>query len=175
MGQRAYITMSKKLLIIRHAHAEDYAKSGKDIDRMLTPKGENSAVEMANELLQEDIKIDLMTTSPASRAKRTAELFAQELAYPIEKIVSIEGIYEANLYNLLGIINRIDEQFDTVVIFGHNPAFTYLADYLGDKPIDGLPKAGMILLDFGQRTWANVGQASGKTIWLKSPKGADFW
>ncbi len=162
--------MSKKLLIVRHAHAEDYAKTGKDFDRPLTPKGENAALEMANTLPTDLLKPDLIVSSPALRARRTAEIFAQALAYPAEQIAWTEGIYEANLYTLVSIINRFEEKNNTVFIFGHNPAFTYLADYLGDTPIDGLPKAGMVLIDFGDMAWASVGQASGKTQWTRSPK-----
>lgn len=167
--------MPKKLLIVRHAHAEEYAESGKDFDRKLTQKGISMAQEMATVLSQEHLNFDLICSSPASRAKHTAELFAQQLAYPIDKISFMQGIYEANLYSLVALINRFDEAKDTIAIFGHNPAFTYLADYLGDTPIDGLPKAGMVLIDFGQNTWASISQASGKTIWSKNPKNPDFW
>lgn len=165
-----YPNMTKKLLIVRHAHAEDYASSGKDFDRVLTSKGEASAVEMAKTLAQTGCSPQLLCSSPALRAKKTAELFAETFAYPVAKINFIDNIYEAGLYNLMGIINRFDNALDTIAIFGHNPAFTYLADYVGNQPIDGLPKAGMVLVHFEATDWASITQGSGTTQWLRSPK-----
>ncbi len=162
--------MPKKLLIVRHAHAEDYPASGLDFDRKLLPKGEDYAIEMAGEVLKTDFRPEMLYSSPALRAKRTAELFAQQLACPVADIIYIDGIYEAGLYNLTGIINRFSNTVDSIVIVGHNPAFTYLADYLGNKPVDGLPKAGMVLIHFEATDWASLTQGSGVTQWLKSPK-----
>jgi phosphohistidine phosphatase len=162
--------MAKKLLIMRHAHAEDYAESGRDFDRQLTSKGESQVTEMAKQLLLTDFRPQGIYSSPALRAKKTAEIWASHLAYPTEKIQFVEGIYEANLYNLVGIINRFDNQFESVAVFGHNPAFTYLADYLGNQPIDGLAKAGMVLIHFENMDWASITQGSGITQWIKTPK-----
>ena len=162
--------MPKKLLIVRHAHAEDRAISGRDFDRLLTEKGEAQAVEMVKILSQTDFRPALFYSSPAPRAKRTAELFAEGLAYPTDRIQFVEGIYEASLYNLVSIVNRFDNQADAIVMFGHNPAFTYLADYLGNQPIDGLAKAGMVLIHFENEDWASISQGDGATQWVRSPK-----
>jgi len=162
--------MLKRLLIVRHAHAEDIAESGEDFDRLLLPKGEVCAQDMSNWLSEAHISLDALYSSPALRAKKTAEIFAQTLAYPIGKINFIEAIYEAGLYNLLAIINRFPNNDNAVAIFGHNPSLTYLADYLGNQPIDTLPKGGMILITFETADWATVGQASGITHWLQSHK-----
>ena len=162
--------MSKKILIIRHATAEDYASTGQDFDRELTTKGIKQSEEMSKVLRDLNISPQKIYTSPAPRAKNTAQIFAKNLGYSHENIIENQDAYEASVEHLLEIVDNFDEQADTVALFGHNPGLAYLAGYLGSQAISSLPKAGIILITFSNLSWKGLKPKDGKTEWVKSPK-----
>ena len=55
-----------------------------------------------------------------------------------------------------------------VMIFGHNFAFTNIANALGDNYIDNLPTAGLVVLEFETDSWSNLGE--GRTLKIIIPK-----
>ena len=66
---------SKTLLIIRHAKSSWDIGTLTDFERPLNERGKRDAPEMAARLKKRNIKIDAFVSSPAKRAKKTAELF----------------------------------------------------------------------------------------------------
>ncbi|MBP8245140.1 MAG: histidine phosphatase family protein, partial [Chitinophagaceae bacterium] len=73
----------KKLILVRHAKS-DWGNPGlDDIDRPLNERGKKDAPAMASRLLDKGVKIDLIVSSPAKRAAKTARFFAE--AYDIKK------------------------------------------------------------------------------------------
>ena len=78
---------SKTLLIIRHAKSSwDAAGTLTDFERPLNERGKKDAPEMAARLKKRNIKVDAFISSPAKRAKKTAELFCAALHHPSESI-----------------------------------------------------------------------------------------
>ena len=68
----------KTLLIIRHAKSSWDDFSIKDFDRPLNERGKKDAPMMAKRLLKKNISIDTFISSPAKRARKTAEAFVKE-------------------------------------------------------------------------------------------------
>ncbi len=125
----------KKLFLIRHAKSswEDHLLS--DHDRPLSDKGKADAPKVANILKSKYVLPDLVISSSARRALKTAKIFSSTLNYSTEKIEINTSIYEATTQQLINVVNKIDDKYETVLIFGHNPGFTVLANFLGDKSI----------------------------------------
>ena len=73
----------KQLLLIRHAKSSWDDFSINDFDRPLNERGKKDAPVMAKRLLDKGIAIDAFISSPAKRAKKTAEIIAKE--YKAEK------------------------------------------------------------------------------------------
>jgi phosphohistidine phosphatase len=75
-----------RLLIIRHAIAEDpeaFAASGHhDSERPLTKEGKKKMVKVAEGLCTVASRLDLLLTSPFTRAVQTAEIVAEVLELP---------------------------------------------------------------------------------------------
>ena len=95
----------KKLLIIRHGKS-DWSKPGLgDFDRTLNERGLRNAPEMARRLAERIEVPQAVVSSPAVRAKSTAELFCDEWGYPASAILFKEEIYEARPSTLLKVIN----------------------------------------------------------------------
>jgi phosphohistidine phosphatase len=162
--------MPKHLWIIRHAKAKDIEFGEADFDRKLSKRGKEDAEEMANELKKKGILPDKIYVSPAKRTRKTAEIMAEVLNYSEDNLVEIAGIYEASQQTLLKIINSFDDDANQVLLIGHNPGLTLVADYLSDKDIDFLPTCGVAYIQFDFDSWQLVSRNTGKLQWLKSPK-----
>ncbi|MEX2380592.1 MAG: histidine phosphatase family protein, partial [Vicingaceae bacterium] len=133
---------NKKLYIIRHAKSAWNSPTLKDFDRPLNDRGLNDAPSMGRRLSERKILPDLIIASEANRAQTTARLIAKELNYPESDIQFTKDIYHASIKKMIQIINQIDNQYNTVFLFGHNPTFTELAEYLTDEAYGTLPTCG---------------------------------
>ncbi len=164
--------MSKALYIIRHAKS-DWGFELKDFDRPLSARGFKDAPAMANRLHALTPEIDCLISSPAKRAITTAQIFADVLHIPIKDIQTRESIYEAGVESLLGVVNAIDDAYATVALFGHNPGFTMLTNYLGNANIFNIPTCGIVRLQFPHAdSWAEVSGGTGETLNFMYPKDA---
>jgi len=161
----------KQLLLVRHGKSDWGNASLKDFDRPLNKRGKENAPEMAERLIKKGFKFDLIVSSPAKRAKTTAKFFAE--AYQTESIHYEEAIYEANTTTLLKVVNALDDAADTIIMFGHNPGFTDLANELSDADIYNIPTAGMVLMSFPYDTWKMVSRGTGELVFFDYPKNSD--
>ncbi|WP_316832010.1 histidine phosphatase family protein [Pedobacter aquatilis] len=163
--------MAKQLLLIRHGKSDWGNIDLKDFDRPLNKRGKENAPKMAERLVNRAFKFDLIVSSPAKRAKSTAKYFAE--AYQFEDIRYEEAIYEANTTTLLKVVNDLDDSADTVIMFGHNPGFTDLANELSDADIYNIPTAGMVLMSFPFESWKMVSRGTGDLVFFDYPKNSD--
>ncbi|MDQ1142289.1 SixA phosphatase family protein [Pedobacter agri] len=163
--------MAKQLLLVRHGKSDWGNLDLKDFDRPLNKRGKENAPEMAERLVQRGFKFDLIVSSPAKRAKSTANFFAE--AYQVDDIRYEESIYEANTTALLKVINGLDDSADTVIMFGHNPGFTDLANELSDADIYNIPTAGMVFMSFPFDSWKMVSRGTGELVFFDYPKNSD--
>jgi len=163
--------MAKQLLLVRHGKSDWGNTDLKDFDRPLNKRGKENAPEMAERLIKRRFYFDLMVSSPAKRAKSTAKFFAE--AFKIDEIHYEESIYEANTNVLLKVVNSLDDNADTVIMFGHNPGFTDLANELSDADIYNIPTAGMVLLSFPFDSWKMVSKGTGDFVFFDYPKNSD--
>lgn len=162
--------MSKSLYLVRHAKSDWSIPGRKDFDRDLNTRGINDAPKMGGKLAELGVSPGLIISSPAVRAKATAEYIAEQLGYDTEKIDFNEEIYEASLRTMLSIINNSDEQCNSIMMFGHNPGVTYLAEYLTKENLGDIPTCGVVAIEFETETWKEVSGDTGKLKWFIYPK-----
>lgn len=158
----------KKLWLIRHAKAgwEDFLLP--DHDRPLSDQGIAAAKLMGHRLLEKQVLPDLIVHSTAARTTATAKLIATELGLP-DKMVSDSRIYEAGIAALLAVIHGLDDAAEHVMLVGHNPGFSMLANHLqGATFIDNMPTCATVLLEFDVASWALV--ESGELLDYDYPK-----
>jgi phosphohistidine phosphatase len=135
----------KTLFLIRHAKSSWAAVGLRDFDRTLELRGHNDAPRMAKYLKNLGFKPDLIVTSPAMRARTTAEYFAREFNISTESIDNQQDIYEADERTIAHIIHELPESANTVLMFGHNPTFTYIADSYSKKHrFENIPTCGIV-------------------------------
>ena len=126
---------------------------------------------MAKKIKKDGYFPDLLISSTANRALETAHLFAKGLKYPLEKILVKDSLYnEMSEEALLYIIHQVDDRYDSVMLFGHNPVFTDLASLLIKDFHEDIPKSGIVGIEFSQSEWKAVKPLSGKLILFEYPK-----
>jgi phosphohistidine phosphatase len=163
----------KKIIFVRHGKAEDPAADFPDFERSLTSKGKNISRLMAIKLKETENSLGIIVTSPAFRAIETALVFAGVYAIPPEKIIINSNLYfNIDQNSFMGIIESMEEDVDTITLFGHNPSFTELPELFGKKSPDILPKSGVICLSFNTKTWPGVSRATANTDYFLTPKKA---
>jgi phosphohistidine phosphatase len=160
--------MAKQLLLIRHAEAETPYIGQRDFDRELTSHGIITASGTGKKLKEIGFKPDFMLGSGANRARNTTMLLAEQLDYNIDDILSVDELYNCNLSILLEYVNKINNQFQHVIIVNHNPNITYLVEYLTGADLSmGMNPIGIANITFDLEDWKMVKQHSGKLLWYK--------
>ncbi|MBT8379033.1 MAG: histidine phosphatase family protein [Ignavibacteria bacterium] len=159
----------KTLYLVRHAKSSWKDSSLDDIERPLNKRGKRDAPFMGELLSEKGIKPNVMFSSPAKRASKTAQAIAEQIGYPKNDIIFDEAIYEASSRELVDFIKKIDDQYNSVMIFGHNPGFTMLNNFLSKEYIDNLPTCGVIALEFNS-SWKDIDKNSAKVLFFDYPK-----
>jgi len=158
----------KTLYFIRHAKSS-WEFDVSDDKRPLNEKGLHDAGLIGKELKEKITKkLDRILCSPAERAYTTAQIVLDHMDIK-EDLFSVEP----RLYDFAGglvteVIQECDDDINTLMIFGHNHAFTYLANQYGDLVIDNIPTAGVVAIEFDVAQWGNI--TKGKTIFTLYPK-----
>lgn len=162
--------MPKQLLIVRHAKAVEFTGEGSDFERTLRKKGLHQSQLMGEQLAALGFKADKVYASPAARTKETAALLSQAIGYQVEDIIYDHFIYEADILTLLNVVNKFEANAEKIMIVGHNPSITFLADYLCGSSIGFMPTAGMSLAQLTVDNWAEASENTAELLWFKTPK-----
>lgn len=160
----------KTLYLNRHAKSNWENKAISDFARPLNQRGKNDAPFMGKLLRDKVTKPDLIITSPAVRAKATAYTIADYFGIEQENILENEIIYEASVTDLLNFIKQQPNEKEIVMLFGHNPTFTRLANFLTDSYIDNIPTCGFVKIDLEINIWSETAEAKGKLLLFEYPK-----
>jgi phosphohistidine phosphatase len=156
-----------QLLIIRHAIAEEreeFAATGRDdSERPLTKEGRDKMRRGLAGIRRMVPHIDLLASSPFTRARETAELVGE--AYAIDEIKSVDALIpDGALPDVQSWLQRRSSA-KVVAIVGHEPQLGELVTWLMSGLREGrveMKKGGAALLDFeGQ-----PGPAVGVLQWL---------
>ena len=160
----------KTLIMVRHAKSS-WAEPGlSDFNRPLNDRGKKDGPNMARRLKKKSITIDLFMSSPAKRAKRTAELFADELEYPQDKILLIPELYEASVVDFNKVISTTPDSVNTIILFSHNPGITAFANTLSNAKIDNMPTCAVFAITMGSDKWLDFAKEEKKFLFFDYPK-----
>lgn len=144
----------KTLLLIRHAKSSWDDAAVADVDRPLNDRGRRDAPAMAKRLIKAGISIDRFVSSPARRARQTAELFAHEFDVKEKKIRFVPQLYQATQPAFEAVIDGLDNDDDTVAIFSHNPGITEFVNTLTSAVrIDNMPTCAVFVVKSETKHW----------------------
>ncbi len=159
----------KTLFLVRHAKSSRDEAGLPDRQRPLAERGRHDAPEMGKRLAARPVHPDLILCSPARRALETAQIIARKLDYKSADIVVVERLYAAQANELLTLIHSLDDEFERVMLFGHNPALEELAYHLS-KTITRMPTCAVVDFDFEAESWSKADTATVARVGLDYPK-----
>ena len=161
----------KRLLLGRHAKSSWKDGELPDFDRPLNKRGRENGPEMGKRLVKLGVRPDLVMSSPARRALDTARLLADTFGIPKKKIQIERDLYDSYPAKLLQIIQGLDSGLATVLLVGHNPEITILANILvAGLGLDNIPTGGIVALDFPVDAWQAVDEESGILAFFEYPR-----
>ncbi len=153
----------KNIILIRHGKS-NWETPLKDIDRSLDRKGISDAHKVALDCIPFLPSTFIIWSSIAKRASETALIFAQNISYPIDSIVFKEKLYTFDVSQLEKVIKLCNNDYESVILFGHNSAITNFVNKFGDIFIDNVPTSGFISLEFDTDSWEKISDGKIKKI-----------
>ena len=160
----------KQVVIVRHAKSVPYGYED-DFNRTLTERGEEDAAKISMVLKQRGIKVDIMVSSPAKRALKTAHIFAENLGFDKSKITEVKDMYDGMITSeFLKLIHELHESAEIVFFFGHNPDFQYFVDNLLKDLGSDMPTCSTVGIDFDVARWDDVEARKGEKAFHYIPR-----
>lgn len=162
--------MPKTLFIVRHAKSSWDDAGLDDRRRPLNDRGREEAPKMGKHLAGYKLRPELITSSPAVRALKTAEKIAKELGFRKSDVAVDEAIYTFNGGSLTDVVRGFDDKYDSIMLVGHNPAVTELVNYLTNSQIDNVPTCGVALIELNTGRWKDIAKGKGSLLEFDYPK-----
>ncbi len=161
----------KTLYLVRHAKSSWKFPELADFDRPLNQRGQRDAPQMGDRLRQQEITPDLILCSPAQRTRQTVQAIAQALAYDASHIRYEPTLYHATHLASLALLPSVSDQVRTLMMVGHNPGLTDLANCLTSHHIDNVVTAGVVAIRFAVPSWSKIQRnQQGEFLWYDYPK-----
>ena len=164
-----------RLLIVRHAKAATARPGGGDHSRPLAPAGLAQLPALAAAVVaaladrapggSDPGRLALVLCSTAARARETvAGMMQAEPTLAAARVKVKRGLYLADVDHLLNVVRGLPDDAEIAMICGHNPglhelALTLLGDAADEQLRQGLPTAGLAVVDF-PKSWGSIGRAS---------------
>jgi phosphohistidine phosphatase len=82
----------------------------------------------------------------------------------------LPALYDASTMELIIVIKGIDVNIKNVLLVGHNPGLTELANYLSGNPIDNIPTCGVVEFFYKRKTWQEIELGSCEMGFFEYPK-----
>jgi phosphohistidine phosphatase len=167
----------KRLFLLRHAKSSHHGEV-RDAARPLAPGGIWAGEAIAERCAKKLSKVDLVLCSSAIRTHETLRLLERHLP-PSCKIMLDDGLYLADRRTLENALRRVDDGADSVLVVGHEPGLSDLADSLcGDEGrpkarrrlAKGFKTASLVTVDLVIERWADLGWGTGSLREMIRPK-----
>jgi phosphohistidine phosphatase len=168
----------KTLLLLRHAKSAWSDPRLDDHDRPLNGRGERAAKAMADHIVRQGPRPDLILCSTAMRTRQTLAPLVKRLEGPVPPIALENGLYLASEDALLGRLQAVADDVPTVLLIGHNDGIGQLAaDLAGDGPSEALaslrakyPTGALAVLRAPDGPWSDLKLGSATLLEFVRPR-----
>ncbi len=161
----------KTLLVVRHAKSSWDIGTLNDFERPLNDRGKKDAPMMAKRLIDRKVAIDQFVSSPAKRAKKTAEIFCEAYGKKEDDIQFITMLYHAGAAVFYEVVENLDDSFNTVAVISHNPGITEFVNNLTDAVnISNIPTCGVFAISVHAKKWSGFSKAKKGFLFFDYPK-----
>ncbi|MEG3619228.1 NUDIX domain-containing protein [Magnetovibrio sp. PR-2] len=165
--------MTREVLLLRHAKAHKHTDAG-DKQRELKDKGKRNAQRIGVWLAKNDKVPDCIISSPAIRAKRTAEKACKTAGLNADIILFDKRLYNAELKDVMSILKDAPKSARRVMLVGHNPSLEQTLVHLSQTPPprnekDGFLTKGTLAILETDETWKKIQKHTFKFVDVIEP------
>ena len=133
------------LYLMRHAKSDWHSAARSDFERPLNQRGTKDAVRMGQWLDANDLRPEVLLSSPAQRARQTALAVAESLGVNDNEVLFNKDLYLADRATLLNVLHTVPSTTDSVLLVAHNPGLDDLVDWLAPEPPPLLSDSGKLM------------------------------
>jgi len=159
----------KNLLILRHAKSAYPPDVTDDFDRPLNGRGKKDAPRIARLLCAFGPTPERIVSSPALRARETAEAVVAGLGAAAELLSFDERLYLASTDVLNQVAGELPDALSSVLIVAHNPGMEQWIGRLCGGNVR-MPTAGLAAIELPISRWIDVERVRGQLQWLVIPR-----
>ena len=178
------VFLMKYLTIIRHAKSSWEQPGLADHDRQLNERGRKAAPAVGAFLHKTYFgggdspplipKPDRLVSSTALRALSTAQIMREVMILPTESLILDYRLYLAQAGQLLNVVRDLDESWQHVVLFGHNPGMHEFAErLLARAHVAKMPTCSSVLIALPTEYWGLAEWSTAQLIGHITPKSLE--
>jgi phosphohistidine phosphatase len=139
-----------------------------DFDRGLNKRGRKNAPMMAQRLKNKSVMPDIILSSSAKRAKKTAKIIADGIGFS-KKIKFDDELYDVLPNELHKKLRAIKNKHNTAFLIGHNPELNMIAEDFIDFN-QNIVTCGILEIEFDCDSWMEIDKENAKLISYDYPK-----
>lgn len=158
----------KTLYLMRHAKSSWKDSTLQDFDRPLNGRGREAAPLVGRLVRKRKLRVDLILSSPAARARQTAVLVKESAGLDAELLYD-ERIYEADAARLVEVVAQAGESAEALMLVGHNPGMEELLTLLTGES-RSMQTATLACISLDVEKWGKAREHSGRLEWLVRPE-----
>jgi len=163
----------KTLFLLRHAKSSWGNPTLEDRQRPLNSRGLRDAPTMGKRFMDRDESLDQIITSPATRARTTAKLFAEACGFSSENIIEEADLYFTSTQSIEDLIIRGADQTQALMLVFHNPDITHFVNSIdASNQISNVPTCGLIKLTCDIKSWRDWSVSNTRFEYFDYPKKA---
>ena len=159
----------KTVILFRHGKSDWEASYGTDHERPLAKRGRLAADRMGRYLSEMAEVPDLAISSTAVRARDTLDRAMRAGDWSCE-VELLDDLYLPSPYALLHVLQNQAESLASVMLVGHQPAWSETLSLLVGGGDFRFPTAAMARVDVDTEHWAEVDFGTGSLRWMVTPK-----
>ncbi|MFN0025730.1 MAG: SixA phosphatase family protein [Acidimicrobiales bacterium] len=152
------------LMLLRHAKSA-WPDAVADLERPLAPRGERDAQTVGRFLAARELRPELTLSSPALRARRTAEAVLHAAGSDPAAVQIHDQLYDGDV---AAVLRQVPADVNRVLVVGHEPELLDLAQRLCGAEV-ALPTAALALIEL-QAPWSQLPTCRGVLKVLVTPK-----
>ncbi len=157
------------LLLMRHAKSDREAGPWSDHERPLARRGVEAARLIGEVLTASGCVPDLVLSSSAERARRTAELAREAGGWGCSMLES-DALYASRPERVIETVRGLSAEPSNLLLVGHEPVWSELLSALIGGGSFRFPTAAVAAVELAIASWADLAPAKGQLLWLVTPR-----
>lgn len=156
---------------MRHAKSSWKDPNLSDHDRPLNKRGKRDAPRMGRLLHDRDLVPDLIVSSTAKRARKTAAKVAEACRYDEHhEVVYVPELYATHPAGYQKVLRDIPSDVQTVLLVGHNPEQEEFVEQITGAH-ERLPTAAIARIELSVDNWSELSETTkGELLRVWRPK-----